>query len=83
MIANLQRMSRDALRRHGSRPPDHPVCGGPGWNVFQDHPDDIRRTIPYIEKNPGKMQMPQQQWTFAQAYNGWPLHFVAKHRFAK
>ena len=74
MIANLQQNSRDALHQHGSKPPDHPVWGGPGWNVFQDNPDDIRRTIPYIEKNPSKMKMPQQQWTFVQPYNGWPLH---------
>ena len=61
MIANLQQTSRNALRRHGSYPPDHPVWGGPGWNVFQDNPDDIRRTIHYIEQNeqnPAKMKMP-------------------------
>jgi len=74
MIANLQKDSRCALRRHGSRPPDHPVWGGPGWNVFQDNPSDIRRTISYIERNPSKMRMPQQHWPFVQAYNGWPLH---------
>ena len=74
MIANLQTSSRDALRRHGSRPSDHPVWGGPGWKVFQDHPDDIRRTIPYIEDNPVKMQMPRQQWAFIKDYDGWPLH---------
>jgi REP element-mobilizing transposase RayT len=74
MIANLQESSRDALRRHGSRPSDHPVWGGPGWKVFQDHPDDIRRTIPYIEDNPVKMRMPRQQWAFIKDYDGWPLH---------
>jgi REP element-mobilizing transposase RayT len=74
MIAHLQDNSRDALRCHGSKPPGHPVWGGPGWNVFQDNPDDIRRTIPYIEKNPSKMKMPPQHWPFVQPYNGWPLH---------
>jgi REP element-mobilizing transposase RayT len=74
MIANLQQSSREALRGDGSRPPNHPVWGGPGWSVFQDHPDDIRRTIAYIEKNPVKMRQPPQQHAFVQAYDGWPLH---------
>ena len=74
MIANLQNFSRDALRRGASRPSDHPIWGGPGWKVFHDHPNDISRTIPYIENNPTKMRLPRQQWTFVQTYNGWPLH---------
>ncbi len=74
MIANLQQMSRDELRCNSSLPPNHPVWGGPGWNVFQDNPDDIRRTIPYIQNNPTKMRMPKQHWAFVQPYNGWPLH---------
>jgi len=74
MIANLQQASRDALRSRGSHPPDHPVWRGGGWKVFQDRPDDIRRTIAYIRANPTKMRMPSQQWPFVQPYNGWPLH---------
>ncbi len=50
------------------------VWGGPGWNVFQDNPDDIRRTITYIEENPTAMRKPRQQWTFVTEYDGWPLH---------
>ena len=50
------------------------VWGGPGWNVFQDHPDDIRRTIAYIEDNLTSMRKPRQQWTFVAEYDGWPLH---------
>jgi len=74
MIANLQQDSRDALRSSGARPPDHPVWGGPGWNVFQDNPDAIGRTIPYIESNPDKMGMPKQHRPFVRPYDGWPLH---------
>ena len=46
MIANFQEATRVELRRLGLRDPDHPVWGGPGWKVFLDHPDDVRRTIP-------------------------------------
>ncbi len=74
MIADLQAASRAALREHELRPPDHPVWGGPGWKVFQDHPDDIRRTIPYIEGNPIKIGLPAQSWAFVKEYDGWPLH---------
>ena len=74
MIANLQAASCTALHEHGLRPPDHPVWGGPGWKVFQDHPDDIRRTIPYIESNPVKIGLPPQSWAFVKEYDGWPLH---------
>ena len=41
MISNLQNASRERLRKACLRDEDHPVWGGPGWKVFQDHPDDI------------------------------------------
>ena len=74
MIAYLQEASRRALHTHGLRPPDHHVWGGPGWKVFQDHPDDIRRTIPYIQGNPVKLGLAPQEWPFVTDYDGWPLH---------
>jgi REP element-mobilizing transposase RayT len=74
MIAALQEASRRRLRSAGVRTPDHPVWGGPGWKVFQDHPDDVRRTIRYIERNPAKLRLPVQRWGFVKRYDGWPLH---------
>jgi REP element-mobilizing transposase RayT len=74
MIWNLQEASRLRLRDLGLRPTNHPVWGGPGWKVFQDHPDDIRRTIKYIDDNPLPLRMPRQQWEFVTPYDGWPLH---------
>jgi len=74
MLDNLQEESRSRLRDVGARSPDHPVWGGPGWKVFLDHPDAVRRTIRYIEDNPGKWNLPRQQWPFVKAYDGWPLH---------
>jgi REP element-mobilizing transposase RayT len=74
MIWNLQEASRLRLHDLGLRPTNHPVWGGPGWKVFQDHPDDIRRTIRYIEDNPLPLRMPRQRWDFVKPYDGWPLH---------
>jgi hypothetical protein len=62
------------LRASGSRDTDHPVWGGPGWKVFLDHPDEIRRTIKYINDNPVKAHLPIQSWPFVTPYDGWPLH---------
>ena len=75
MIANLQEVSRLRLGTLGLRPENHPVwTGGAGWKVFLDTPDDIRRTIPYIELNPTKMGLPRQVYSFVKEYDGWPLH---------
>ena len=73
MINNLQRESHLHLREQGFRDLRHPVWGGPGWKVFLDAPDDIRRTIPYIENNPTKMRLPRQSWDFVAPYNNWPF----------
>jgi len=74
MIARFQDASRDRLRATHHRTTDHPVWGGLGWKVFLDHPDEIRRTIGYIEKNPLPLRLPKQQWPFVTEYDGWPLH---------
>jgi hypothetical protein len=74
MIAHFQDASRLRLRTTGLRAEDHPVWGGPGWKVFLDHPDAIRRTIHYIQQNPVKWKLPRQSWPFVSAYDGWPLH---------
>ena len=38
------------------------------------HPDEVERTIPYIEDNPVKMRLPRQRWPFVVPYDRWPLH---------
>lgn len=70
MIQNLQRESHLHLRNVRLRDLTHPVWGGPGWKVFLDHPNDVRRTIAYIIENPIKAQ----KWDFVKEYDGWPLH---------
>jgi REP element-mobilizing transposase RayT len=74
MIARLQDASRRRLAESRHRTTDHPTWGGPGWKVFLDHPDEVRRTITYIEKNPLPLRLPKQTWPFVKAYDGWPLH---------
>ena len=74
IIANLQAISRSRLREGFGHYAGHPVWGGGGWKVFQDHPDDVRRTIGYINANPLKHRLPPQQWPFVKEYDGWPLH---------
>jgi REP element-mobilizing transposase RayT len=77
MIAKLQQASRDAVLKIGDtarRELKHPVWGGPGWKVFLDAPQEITRTIEYVEDNPIKLRMPRQTWDFVQPYDGWPFH---------
>lgn len=73
MIANLQRYTHLALREAGARDLEHPVWGGHGWKVFLDSPEDVWRTIPYIEQNPTKVGLPKQEWDFVTPYDNWPL----------
>lgn len=75
MIERLKAASRERLIAMGVRDPDHPVwTGGGGWKVFLDHPDEVWRTIPYIEANPVKIRLPRQVWPFVRVYDNWPLH---------
>jgi REP element-mobilizing transposase RayT len=74
MIQNLQKESHLKLRESDRINWEHPVWGGPGWKVFLDSPEEIRRTIKYIEENPVKIGLPRQGWEFVKMYDGWPLH---------
>ena len=75
MMVHFQGVSRDQLIATGHRTPDHPTwTAGHGWIVFLDHPDEVRRTIRYIDQNPVKIGLPAQKWSFVKSYDGWPLH---------
>lgn len=69
MILAFQDASREAVL--SLRDTNHPVWGGPGWKVYLETADDIRRTIRYIENNPVKIGRPRQTWDFVQTYDGW------------
>jgi REP element-mobilizing transposase RayT len=75
MLDALKGASRDRLRAAGLRLADHPVwTHSPGWKVFLDHPDEVRRSVSYIERNPLPLRLPPQRWPFVKTYDGWPLH---------
>lgn len=74
MIEKIQHTSRSRLSALRLRNPDHPCWTRGGWKVFLEHPDDIRRTIGYIENNPLKMKLPAQQYDWVKPYDNWPLH---------
>ncbi len=74
MLETLQSESRSRLSALGLRKLSHPTWTRGGWRVYLDHPDSIRRTIRYIERNPVKMRLPTQHWDFVTPYNNWPLH---------
>ena len=73
MIERLQEVSREAVLALELRHFDHPVWGGPGWKVFLDSPEDIRRTVRYVQDNPIKARLPRQQVPFVVPYDGWPF----------
>jgi REP element-mobilizing transposase RayT len=74
MARNLQRESHLQLRDEGLRDFEHPVWGRRRWSVFLDHPDDLWRTISYIEENPVKIRLSKQVHSFVKPYDNWPLH---------
>ena len=75
MATTLMGVSRQRLIEAGLREPTHPTwIDSCGWKVFLDHPDEVRRTIRYVEKNPAEIGLPLQRWPFVKEYDGWPLH---------
>ena len=74
MIDIFQQRSRRYLIEHELFPISHPVWSDGGWKVFLDHPEEIWRTIRYIERNPLPIGETIQRWPFVSAYDGWPLH---------
>lgn len=54
-----------------------PTCwGGPGWKVFIDNPAQVRTAIRYVNENPGKEGLPEQQWGFVKPLPEW----ISRHR---
>jgi REP element-mobilizing transposase RayT len=74
MIDKIQALSRKRIVEAGLRAADHPTWTRGGWKVFLDHPDEVRRTIRYVEQNPIKVGLPAQRWPMVTTYDNWPLH---------
>jgi REP element-mobilizing transposase RayT len=75
MAEKLMQASKARLIEAKRREPDHPIwVGGTPWSDFLDHPTEVRRVIGYVERNPTKIGLPAQKWSFAKPYDNWPLH---------
>ena len=71
MIDAFQEASRDDLINARRRSVLHPVWGGPGWKVYLNTEEDMRRIERYIRNNPLKAGMAAQRWEFVRGYDGW------------
>jgi REP element-mobilizing transposase RayT len=71
MIDELQHESRLAMGDFRRRAIDHPIWGGPGWKVYLETVDAMRRVVTYIENNPVAARRPRQTWDFVQPYSDW------------
>lgn len=74
MIERIQGETRPPIASELELDGDHPVWTRGGWKVFLETPDDIERTIRYVERNPLEIDWPSQRWSFVTAYDGWPFH---------
>jgi REP element-mobilizing transposase RayT len=75
MMEILKEASRERLRKNILHFSEHRVwASGGGWKVFLDEPNEVRRTVTYILRNPLPLGMPEQRWPFVRVYDGWPLH---------
>jgi REP element-mobilizing transposase RayT len=74
MIEKLQNESRERIVECQFVTADHPVWTKNSWRVFLNTPDDVRRRIAYVERNPLKEGLPRQIWPFVTAYDNWPFH---------
>ncbi len=55
------------FQNHGDK---RPKCFARGqWKVFLNTPDDVRRAIDNVERNPIKDGKPRQNWSFVTAYD--------------
>jgi len=47
-----------------------PVWGGPGWRVYLNTPEEVRRAVEYVDQNPVREGLPLQRWSFVKSYEG-------------
>ena len=52
---------------------DHPVWSDRREKIFLYSDADAWRSVWYVEANPSEANLPLQQWTFVQRYDGWPM----------
>lgn len=72
-----------ALRGFSDIDSEHPVWSTRPYKVFLRTPEEVRGRILYVERNPVKEALPQQQYGFVQSYNNWPFQQVASQQQVK
>jgi len=71
--ARYAEAGRDAASRIGRTIAKHPVWANRPYSVFLYCPDDVWRTVGYIEDNPVKEGLGRQVYRWVVTYNGWPF----------
>ena len=51
---------------------DYPLWSNRPYKVFLDSPEDVRRVVAYIQRNPARENLRPQTLSFVQPYDGWP-----------
>lgn len=74
MLERIELATANALRKSSEVPDDHPIWADRPYKRFLYTPEDIRRVIAYIERNPIKEGLGPQKWPFVVPYDGWPFH---------
>jgi REP element-mobilizing transposase RayT len=81
-LANLLKGGATTKLRHHNLDPFSPFSDGPQgralpspwaqrfWKVWLDSPDDMRRSINYVNDNPTKQGLRRQTWPFVTPYSG-------------
>jgi REP element-mobilizing transposase RayT len=64
--------ARDALRRAGLVPSNHPVWSNRPYVVFKTTVPLVYQAVGYVEDNPEKHGLPRQEYPWVQKYEGWP-----------
>jgi REP element-mobilizing transposase RayT len=70
---NLTAQARTLLIAHDIATYPHPAWVQRPYSAFRHTPDDVWRTIPYIDENPEKEGLLPQRYDFVQPYDGWPV----------
>lgn len=51
-----------------------PIWAERPYSVYLHTAEDVRRVVRYIQTNPKKHGLQDQEWEFVKEYDGWPLH---------
>ena len=74
MWEHLAFAARDALRRDGLIPHDHPAWSNRPYVVFKRSVIEVRSAIKYVNDNPEKHGLPRQSYPWVVEYDGFPFH---------